>query len=420
MAAEALLQQFLNPDLGCSQYLTESDCLVMTSPYDPTKQACAWTVTNLIPCDEGRRPTPTRVHAALDDRHHPRHDPHRAVRRRERVGLPEHLQRQVRAAPQPEGARGRGRAAALDVGGHCARYEHAPSGDAEADERPTSIVERANAYFAQRYGDTQRNIDADRTLEQMRGGRHDAKTTLARLRERHRERANKRRLAQQEMENDRTRRELAAVRASNAWLRGTSADPCAPPADMLCDPTLMCADIPICADLNPADAPPPRGDSEYDDFSPYYDPTLGPPGAPADIRQIELGGTSPSRHVDSWDAEPEVVSVSLWDEGALGAARCAARAAGAAATLARASGRTARRRVGRRNRGRSAPGAESDDVGAMEAPPAPSRTRTTSHSRQGGRAGASRRPPDDRAAHRRAARRAEGGRRDRRAARRRV
>ena len=52
MASEALLQQFLNPDLGCSQYLTESDCLVMTSPYDPSKQACAWTVTNLVACDE--------------------------------------------------------------------------------------------------------------------------------------------------------------------------------------------------------------------------------------------------------------------------------------------------------------------------------------------------------------------------------
>ena len=64
MAAEALLQQFLNPDLGCSQYLTESDCLVMTSPYDPSKQACAWTVTNLVACDEAP-PDPNAMYVAL-------------------------------------------------------------------------------------------------------------------------------------------------------------------------------------------------------------------------------------------------------------------------------------------------------------------------------------------------------------------
>merc|ERR1719409_974348 len=64
----------------------------------------------------------------------------------------------------------------------------------------------------------------------------------------------------------------------------------------------FCADIPICADdVHAADAPRARGDSELDDFAPYYDPTLGPPGAPADIRRVELGGTSPSRHADDWD-----------------------------------------------------------------------------------------------------------------------
>ena len=57
MYAEALLYEFLYPDLGCSLFMTESDCLTMSSPYDPDELACAWTVINAIPCDE-RPPDP--------------------------------------------------------------------------------------------------------------------------------------------------------------------------------------------------------------------------------------------------------------------------------------------------------------------------------------------------------------------------
>ena len=61
MAAEALLHQFLNPDLGCSGMMTEIDCYSITSPYDPTKLGCAWTPANIIPCDEAP-PDPNAIY----------------------------------------------------------------------------------------------------------------------------------------------------------------------------------------------------------------------------------------------------------------------------------------------------------------------------------------------------------------------
>ena len=40
------------PDLQCNVHMTPKDCLKMSSPYDPSKDACAWTPQNFQPCDE--------------------------------------------------------------------------------------------------------------------------------------------------------------------------------------------------------------------------------------------------------------------------------------------------------------------------------------------------------------------------------
>ena len=52
MAAEALLFMFLQPDLGCDQYPTESLCLRLTSPYNPAEAACSWDIARAVPCAE--------------------------------------------------------------------------------------------------------------------------------------------------------------------------------------------------------------------------------------------------------------------------------------------------------------------------------------------------------------------------------
>ena len=51
MVAVAVQTQLTKPDLGCDQYTNEADCLVMTSPFDPTVAACAWSPTIAPPCD---------------------------------------------------------------------------------------------------------------------------------------------------------------------------------------------------------------------------------------------------------------------------------------------------------------------------------------------------------------------------------
>ena len=51
MAAEALLFLYSNPDLGCEEILGEQECLAMSSPYDPTVDACSWDWETLPHCN---------------------------------------------------------------------------------------------------------------------------------------------------------------------------------------------------------------------------------------------------------------------------------------------------------------------------------------------------------------------------------
>ena len=51
MAAVAVSSMLKSPDLGCDLYTNEADCLVMSSPIDPSVAACAWDPVFAPPCD---------------------------------------------------------------------------------------------------------------------------------------------------------------------------------------------------------------------------------------------------------------------------------------------------------------------------------------------------------------------------------
>ena len=51
MAAVAVSSMLKSPDLGCDLYTNEADCLVMSSPIDPSVAACAWDPMFAPPCD---------------------------------------------------------------------------------------------------------------------------------------------------------------------------------------------------------------------------------------------------------------------------------------------------------------------------------------------------------------------------------
>ena len=51
MAAVAVSSMLKSPDLGCDLYTNEADCLVMSSPIDPSVAACAWDLMFAPPCD---------------------------------------------------------------------------------------------------------------------------------------------------------------------------------------------------------------------------------------------------------------------------------------------------------------------------------------------------------------------------------
>ena len=44
-------KQLTVPDLGCSAYTNEADCLVMMQPFDEPAHACAWDPMIAPPCD---------------------------------------------------------------------------------------------------------------------------------------------------------------------------------------------------------------------------------------------------------------------------------------------------------------------------------------------------------------------------------
>ena len=51
MAAEALLFAYSSPDLGCEAFETRQECLAVSSPYDPTIDACYWDWETLPHCN---------------------------------------------------------------------------------------------------------------------------------------------------------------------------------------------------------------------------------------------------------------------------------------------------------------------------------------------------------------------------------
>jgi hypothetical protein len=50
MASEAVGFMLAFPDLGCDGFFTRADCERMTSPYDPTQDACFWDATVYPQC----------------------------------------------------------------------------------------------------------------------------------------------------------------------------------------------------------------------------------------------------------------------------------------------------------------------------------------------------------------------------------
>ena len=51
MVGVAVCKQLTSPDLGCSAYTNEADCMVMMQPFDGSAHACAWDPTIDPPCD---------------------------------------------------------------------------------------------------------------------------------------------------------------------------------------------------------------------------------------------------------------------------------------------------------------------------------------------------------------------------------
>ena len=51
MVAIAVQKQLSSPDLGCSAYTNEADCMVMMQPFDGAAHACAWDPYVDPPCD---------------------------------------------------------------------------------------------------------------------------------------------------------------------------------------------------------------------------------------------------------------------------------------------------------------------------------------------------------------------------------
>ena len=51
MVGIAVCKQLANPDLGCSAYTNEADCMVMMAPFDGSAHACAWDAMIVPPCD---------------------------------------------------------------------------------------------------------------------------------------------------------------------------------------------------------------------------------------------------------------------------------------------------------------------------------------------------------------------------------
>ena len=51
MVGVAVCKQLTSPDLGCSAYMNEADCMVMMQPFDGSAHACAWDPMIDPPCD---------------------------------------------------------------------------------------------------------------------------------------------------------------------------------------------------------------------------------------------------------------------------------------------------------------------------------------------------------------------------------